>query len=186
MIYKILWAFRFVFLKLFWARCGCIGYIGKPVYLLGMRKVVIGNRVRVFPGLRLEVHNEGRLVIGDNISIGQDCHLTCGQKLAIGDGTVITNQVMITDIDHEYRQIGKPILEQGLLLSETIIGKNCFIGSGAKIQAGTVLGDHCVVGANSVVRGVFPFGSVIVGIPGHIIKQYTDESWVKMNYKSND
>ena len=63
------------------------------------------------------------------------------------------------------------------MLSETIIGENCFIGSGAIIQAGTVLGDHCVVRANSVVRGTFQFGSVIVGVPGKIVKKYENSEW---------
>ena len=79
---------------------------------------------------------------------------------------------MVTDIDHEYEDLNLPVAKQPLKVSKTYIGENCFIGSGAKIQAGTILGKHCVVGTNAVVRGVFPDYSVIVGIPAKIIKRY--------------
>ena len=79
---------------------------------------------------------------------------------------------MITDIDHDYNDITQPISKQNLIIKKTSIGENCFIGSGAKIQAGTILGKHCVIGANSVVRGHFPDYCVIVGVPARIIKKY--------------
>lgn len=63
-------------------------------------------------------------------------------------------------------------MNQGYILRETSIGEGCFIGYGAAIQAGSVLGRHCIVGTNSVVRGVFPDYSVIVGAPAKIVKKY--------------
>ena len=178
--YKILWGIRFVLMYFLWKKCGFPGYIGKPIFLMGLNKVNVGSRVRIFPGLRLEVHEGGTLNIGGNVSIGQNLHMTSGKKIGIGSGSVITANVVITDIDHEYKQVGKPVLEQGLLLSETVIGENCFIGSGAIIQAGTVLGDHCVVGANSVVHGSFLSGSVIVGAPARVMKQYRNGEWERV------
>ncbi|KAG7439595.1 trimeric LpxA-like protein [Guyanagaster necrorhizus] len=40
--------------------------------------------------------------------------------------------------------------------SEIVIGDDCWIGGGAKIQAGVVLGQGCTVGAGSVVTKNFP------------------------------
>jgi acetyltransferase-like isoleucine patch superfamily enzyme len=92
---------------------------------------------------------------------------------------------MITNIDHDYQQIAKPIWEQKLIIKETKIGENCFIGYGAVIQAGTILGKQCIVGANAVVRGTFPDYCVIVGIPAKIVKRYDEKSavWKKTNGK---
>jgi len=181
MIYKFLWAVRYLLLFPFFGRFAFPGYIGPTTFMMGISKAFIGKKVRIFPGLRLEVHGEGEIVVGDNVSIGQDFHITCGKRIDIGEGTVISGGVMVTDIDHQYQDYGVPILEQGHDYFETIIGKNCFIGLGARIQAGTVLGDQCVVGANSVVRGTYGNGSVIVGVPGRVVRKYEAESgsWVK-------
>jgi acetyltransferase-like isoleucine patch superfamily enzyme len=67
------------------------------------------------------------------------------------------------------------VLDQPAYWKQTSIGKNCFIGMGARIQAVTVLGDGCIVGANAVVSGSFPPYSVIVGVPGRVIKRHSAE-----------
>ena len=91
--------------------------------------------------------------------------------------------MFITNIDHQYTEIEKHILDQSLLAKRTDIGQNCFIGYGAVIQAGTILGKQCVVGSNSVVRGTFPGYCVIVGAPAKIIKKFNSNSqlWEKTN-----
>lgn len=45
------------------------------------------------------------------------------------------------------------------------IGNNVFIGSNCTILPNTVVGNNCIIGAGSVVRGVFPDNSVIIGNP---------------------
>jgi acetyltransferase-like isoleucine patch superfamily enzyme len=176
MYFKIFWVARALVYKLFLGSFGLPGYIGKPCFLLGFSKIYIGKRVRIFPGLRAEVHGNGRIVVGDNVSIGQNAHITCAGFLEIGRNTVMSGDVMITDIDHEFQEIGVPILDQPWKVSETVIGENCFIGLGARIQAGTRLGRHCIVGTSSVVKGEFQDYSVIVGSPARVVKVYCPES----------
>lgn len=136
------------------------------------------QRVRIFPGMRAEVHGAGKLVIKENVTIGQDFHVTCMAELVIDSGTIMSGGVMVTDIDHQYQDISRSVIDQPYVHSRTRIGKNCFIGMGARIQAGTILGDGCIVGANSVVRGVFEDHSVIVGAPGRVVKRYNKTSGV--------
>lgn len=83
----------------------------------------------------------------------------------------ISGNVFISNVDREYSEIGVPVLKQSLISRETIIGDNCFIGYGAMILPGTKLGRQCVVGANAVVKGEFEDYSVIVGVPGKVIKK---------------
>lgn len=172
MLFKIKWLLSAVFLTFFLKKIRFPSYFSFPIFFMGLSKVSIGKRVRIFPGSRIEVHGDGEIIIEDNVAIGQSFHITSASKLVIGQGTVISARVFVTNIDHEYGEIDTPILEQGLKISETYIGKNCFIGMGVAIQAGTKLGDNVVVGANSVVRGDFPSYSVIVGAPAKIIKRY--------------
>lgn len=187
MVYvKLIWCVRLFVISIFYKNIKFPGYLGKPLLLLGFNKVSFGKRVRVFPNSRFEVHGENSFIkIEDNVSIGQGFHITSGGPLQICSDTVISGNVVVTNIDHEYTMIGTPILEQPNLVTSTIIGKNCFIGFGAIIQAGTVLGKHCVVGANSVVRGKFPDYCVIVGCPARIVKRYnnTTNSWERTNPK---
>lgn len=170
--FKLAWAFRALLYKAFFGKLSLPSYIGPPTFLYRTQRMFFGRRVRIFPGLRAECHGNGRIFIHDNVAIGQGFHITCMGDLHIGEGTLITGYATITDIDHEYKSIELPILSQPMNFSKTEIGKNCFIGMGARIQAGTTLGQGCIVGANSVVRGEFPDHCVIVGSPARVIKRY--------------
>jgi acetyltransferase-like isoleucine patch superfamily enzyme len=173
MIQKILWGMRAVLLVPFFQYLGLPTYIGKPVFISGAKRISLGKRVRIFPGIRIETHGDNAAIsIKNNVAIGQNVHITAMGKLLIDEGSTILGNVFITDIEHSYTEIGKPVFDQTMLYRKTEIGKNCMIGYGAAIQAGTILGEQCIVGANAVVRGVFPPYSVIVGVPAKIIKQY--------------
>jgi acetyltransferase-like isoleucine patch superfamily enzyme len=180
---KLFWASRMFVLSVFYKNVKFPGYIGAPILLMGFKKVKLGKRVRIFPNARFEVHGEGIIDIKENVSIGQGFHVTSKGVLEICSGTVISGNVIITNIDHEYQDITRPVLEQPYLVKETIIAENCFIGYGVVIQAGTKLGRHCVVGANSVVRGTFPDYCVIVGSPARIVKRYdlVLQKWVRID-----
>lgn len=177
MILKLLWGLNALFYYPFVKIIRFPTYIGFPVFTYGLKNVMIGKRVRIFPGMRIEAHAQGSIVIGDDVAIGQNFHVTSSQDiLSIGAHTTISGNVFITNIDHEYRELDKHIMEQQFLIKHTSIGENCFIGYGAAIQAGTILGRQCIVGANSVVRGTFPDYCVIVGAPARIVKRYNFES----------
>ena len=180
---KLFWFIRAILFKPFFKKFGLPSYIGETTYLHGINKISIGKRVRIFPNVRLEVHGKNSsLVIEDNVAIGQNVHITSGENLIIGSSSTILANVFITNIDHDYQEIDKHILDQKMIIKRTVIGENCFIGIGAAIQAGTILGKQCVVGANSVVKGVFPDYCVIVGSPAKIVKKYNFETqrWEKI------
>ena len=146
-------------------------------YCYGTQNISLGNRVRIYPGCRMETHKGGQIIIEDDCSIAQNFHITSGDSpLVIGKKTTISGNVFITNIDHEYQKIDKHIMEQPMICKKTVIGENCFIGFGAAIQAGTVLGKQCVVGTNAVVRGTYPDYSVIVGVPAKVVKRYNKET----------
>ena len=171
-----MWVLREFVLSPTFGRLRMPSYLGPPVLLVGPKNIFIDRRVRILPGLRAETHFGGSIHIGENVSIGQNFHITAMGDVRIGAGTVIVGSAMVTDIDHDYRDINQTVLEQQFLHSRTEIGRNCFLGMGACIQAGTILGDGCIVGANSVVRGEFPAHSVIVGAPARVVKRYDYES----------
>jgi acetyltransferase-like isoleucine patch superfamily enzyme len=173
-------------LQAFLGKFGFLSYIGKPVFIGNFKRVFIGNKVRIFPGSRIEVlGNASSIIFKDNVSIGQNLHITSGmgQQLTIGESSTLAENVFITNIEHSYSEVDVHVLHQPLIGKYTEIGENCFIGYGAVIQAGTVLGKQCIVGANAVVKGVFPDYCVIVGVPARIVKRYDPRSgvWARTN-----
>ena len=187
-ITKAWWYVRTQITRWKYISVGQHSYVGKPLYI--QRKgVVIGNNVRVYPGMRAEMTCTGaRIVIEDNVSIGQNFHVVCYKGiLKIGMDTTISGNVFISNVDHSYKELGIHVLDQEMLYKETIISENCFIGYGTVILPGTKLGKQCIVGANSVVKGCFPDYCVIAGNPAKKVKQYDFKvkQWVKYRGKEN-
>lgn len=64
-------------------------------------------------------------------------------------------------------------------LVKTSIGADCWIGAGANIVGGVTIGDGCVIGAGAVVtKDIEPY-SIVVGIPGRVIKKRFTESVIE-------
>ena len=61
-------------------------------------------------------------------------------------------------------------------MSDTKIGRNCFIGVRSLILPGVTIGDECCIGAGSVVTKDIPSNSVAVGCPARVVK-----TGIKMN-----
>lgn len=181
-LYKTAWVVRAILFKCIFRSFSMPGYLGKPTFILGASRMSFGVKVRIFPGMRAECFDGGSLKVGDDVSIGQNFHVICSSELSIGSGCLISSGVFITDTDHQYSDVSLPVSHQPVAVRSTQIGENCFIGVGARIQAGTTLGRGCVVGANAVVRGSFPDHCVIAGMPARIIKRYDCDtaSWLRV------
>lgn len=180
---KYVWAARALVNKLFYGHIGNLTYMGKPCFVEGRKRIRIGSRTRIFPGIRMEAIGEGAIEIGNNVAIEQNCQINAAQKpLRIGNDVTIAGSVFITNVEHTYQNIDQSVMDQDLVVKDTVIGDGCFIGYGAVLQAGTTLGKHCIVGSGAVVRGDFPDGSVIVGVPARVVKQYdpTTGKWARV------
>lgn len=150
-------------------------YIGKPCFIEGRKRISVGNRTRIFPGIRMEAIGSGEISIGDNCAVEQNVHIISeGNRLTIGDNTTISANVFISNVDHQYEDINKSVMDQPLVEKKTEIGESSFIGYGASILPGTTLGKHCIVGSNAVVKGIYPDNCIIAGVPARIIKRMDD------------
>lgn len=65
------------------------------------------------------------------------------------------------------------------------IGNNVSVRAGAKIIGNVTIGDDVIIGANAVVVKDVPSHSVVVGVPGRIVKTRNsmNESWKRVNVK---
>jgi len=64
----------------------------------------------------------------------------------------------------------------GAILHGCTISDRVLVGMGAIVLNGAVVGEDCLLGAGTVVTEgtVIPPGSVVVGVPGKVIKQVTE------------
>lgn len=104
--------------------------------------VSIGDSVTIGPGLLV---NHGQVIIDGTTTIGPQCNVA--PFVTIGLDT------------------GGP----GPSLAGPTIGRNVFIGTGAKILGPIAVGDNSRIGANAVVLGDVPPNSTAVGVPARII-----------------
>lgn len=180
---KVVWVLRALVYKLRFKSVGMVSYIGKPVFMSGTKRVTIGNRVRIYPGIRMETIQGGEIVIRDNVSIGQNFHVIAEkEELVIGENTTISANVYLSNTEHEYTKLGVHVLDQDRTVRHTFVGRNCFLGFGCVILPGTILGNQCIVGANAVVKGEFESYSVIAGNPARLVKKYDSntDKWEKV------
>jgi serine acetyltransferase len=91
------------------------------------------------------------------ISLRANLDLTNPTGVHIDEGTYIAFHAVV--LAHDMSR---------LLMTDTYIGKNCFIGAHAIVMPGVRVGDGCVVGSGSVVTFDVPSHSVVAGNPAKI------------------
>lgn len=190
-----------------WRRVGIWGAIG-PNSRAGRRFGEFGrNSIIVFPADT--IFNERYIHIGEGTMIGAHVTLSAGMvpgqqcvtdpvvrigdRCLIGKGTGIVGHlsieigndvwtgqhVYITDQNHGYEDISRPISQQTMPEQPVVIGDGSWIGHGSVVLPGARIGRHVTIGANSVVVGELPDYSVAVGAPARVIRRYVDgEGWV--------
>lgn len=134
----------------------------EPPYKVSWKKIEIGNRVHIGCFARLEASSENaQLEIHDDVSIEQNSHIIFGSNLEIGKGTMISSNVLVTDTNHIFMK-GTAPKYNGLKITKTSIGENCFLGAGCKILAGCIMEDDVIIGSNAVVlNGRYTSGTYV-------------------------
>lgn len=114
------------------------------------------------------------VIIGKNVSIMDDCQISCCSSVTLGDGCLFGNNVFITDNyhgDNSLEQLSIPPADRPLFVKGGVhIGNNVWVGRNVCIMPGVNIGDGTVIGANSVVTHDIPAYSVAVGSPARVIK----------------
>ena len=122
-----------------------------------MGKIVLEAGASVWFGAVLRGDNEEiRLGRGSNIQDLCVCHTDPGYPLSIGENCTIGHRA---------------------ILHGCTIGEGSLIGINAVVLNRAVIGKHCIVGANTLIPEgkVIPDRSLVVGLPGRIVRELTDE-----------
>jgi acetyltransferase-like isoleucine patch superfamily enzyme len=112
-----------------------------------------------------------RIVIGNNVGIGEFASLGGVRVLEIGDEYIVGQYWSCHPKNHNYGDLNVSIRHQGVTRKGMKIGKNCWIGSKVTVLDGVHIGDGSIVAAGSVVTKSFPENSIIGGVPTKLLKK---------------
>ena len=154
------------------------------------KAIAIGAGVRLLPGVRIDIFDNGSIEIGANSSIGPwvilhasggklrigtDSVIQAGsvivaaESVAIGDGALIAEHVTIRDQDHAHGDRFKPIRLQGRVTGPIVIGEDVWLGAKVTVTRGVTIAAGTIVGANSVVTRSIERAGVYAGVPARLV-----------------
>lgn len=126
--------------------------------------VIIGKDCYIGPGAALR-GDWGQIILEDGCNVQENCtvHMFPGVTVLLKEGAHIGH---------------------GAIIHGATIGKNCLVGMNAVIMDNVQLGDECIVGTLTLIKEgeQIPSRSIVVGNPGKIIKEVSDEM---INWKTD-
>lgn len=127
------------------------------------------------------------VVLTGDVRLGQDTNIWFGcvirgddAPITIGAGTNIQDLTMVHADPGVPNIIGKGVtVGHHCVLHGAEIGDDCLIGMGAILLAGSRIGAGSIIGAGAVVKEGFvvPPRSLVVGIPGRVIREISEEQF---------
>ncbi|MDN5199975.1 acyltransferase [Fulvivirgaceae bacterium BMA10] len=172
--YTLKHRFRFWRQKKRLESCGQGVYFDKNIEIMRFPKnVSLGNHIVVKEGARICSCNErAKISIGDNTTIGYHTFIFASEKIQIGNDCLIAPFVYIVDSNHGTEK-GININTQPNTTAPVIIGKDVWIGTGAKILSGARIDDGAIIAAGAVVGSHVPANTIFGGIPAKKIGERT-------------
>ncbi len=143
-------------------------------YLAAHRDILDGLVDVEVPGHKLE----NNVWIGDGVELDEDAKLSgpllIGNHVKIEGGTKVREYTVIGDnvvvkrdnFLHRSVILDNTYVGPSCHIRGTVLGRNCDVKSGVRIDEGVVMGDDCLVGENAIINQgvlVFPFKTVDAG-----------------------
>lgn len=126
----------------------------------------------------------GAHVIGD-VTLGEDVGVWFGAVLRGDEEPIVVGaRTNVQDLCVFHTDMGFPLtvgagctVGHRAILHGCTVGDNTLIGMGAIVLNGARIGSDCVIGAGALVPEgkEIPDRSLVVGLPGRVVRQLTDE-----------
>ena len=162
----------------------------KPTTIFNEQYISIGHDTLIGPDVALSAGmvpgqkciSEIVVSIGDRCLIGRGSGIVGHYSITIGDDVWTGHHVYITDQNHGYEDVSRPISQQSQPERAVVIGDGSWLGHGTVVLPGVTIGKHVVIGANAVVTRDIPDYSVAVGSPARVVRRYdTELGWVTVD-----
>ena len=121
-------------------------FVSEAAYIVG--DVEIGEGSSIWPGAVIR-GDYGKIIIGKNCSIQDNCVLHTDDYLELGDNVLMTH---------------------GAVIHGGTIGNNVLIGVNAAVLESAHVGNYCLIGACALVLADanIPDQSLVIGVPGRV------------------
>ncbi len=188
-------ALRSVLYPKFFAECGRKVVIGRQVTFRHAFKIRLGDGVVIDDGAMVDAKGDanegvqldagvyvgrntllyckgGSIHCGAGVNFGANCTVFSSNRLTIGQGTMVGAYSYFLS-GGEYDPLSPvPFCEQDGMRTKgpLSIGANCWIGARVTVLDAACVGDHCVLGAGTVVTRPVPADSLVLGIPGRVVR----------------
>lgn len=129
-----------------------------------------GPRVEFRRGFRAEVAGSGTIRIGADSVMTYNVLIQCSTSIEIGERCAVGQSTIIVDGNHRFRDLSKPMLEQGYDFRPIRIEDDAAVTSKCTVIAD--VGTRAFVGANSVVLEPVPAYTVAGGIPAKVLDYF--------------
>lgn len=161
--------------------------VRRPIVVRGKKAFKFGYGLSTGRNCRIEIFDNGEIIMGDRCQIGDNCHLVASGRLRIGNDCLFASKVFVSDTSHGSYGIhgstpdSEPVARP-LIAEEVQIGDKVWLGENVVVLPGVSIGDGCVVGANSTVSRSLPASTISVGSPARPIKYFDESSgcWEKL------
>jgi acetyltransferase-like isoleucine patch superfamily enzyme len=145
---------------------------GNALEMFAEGRLEIGPQVVLEPGVWLTAAAPGRIVIGEGSFLNLTVQVAAMDLVEIGAHCMFANGCFITDANHRFDDLSKPVPWQGFTSKgPTRVGDNVWCGANVVITSGVTVGERCVIGANSVVTQDLPPYSIAAGAPAKVLKK---------------
>lgn len=148
-------------------------YLG-PGFSLDMPRggtLIVGQAVEFRRGFRAEFANpESTIIVGDATIFTYDVLVQCSTAIEIGQRCQFGQTTILLDAQHRFRDLTRPMLEQGYDFHPLRIEDDATVTSKCTIMSD--LGRRAFIGAGSVVTRPVPAYTVAVGAPARAIEYF--------------
>jgi carbonic anhydrase/acetyltransferase-like protein (isoleucine patch superfamily) len=127
---------------------------------------------------------ENATIVGD-VTLGKNTGIWFGavlradnDSITVGDGSNIQDNCVVHVSDKHPVTIGKNVsIGHGAIVHGCTIKDRVLVGMGAIILNGAEIGEDTIIGAGAVVteNKIIPPGSLVMGVPGKVIKELTED-----------
>lgn len=136
----------------------------------GMKELFDGEApesVSILPPMQIDFPKQ--MKFGKNIFINHSLTVMSIGGITIGDGTQIGPNVTIVTDNHDMDD------RMVLRCKSVSIGRNVWIGAGAKIMPGVAVGDNAVIAGGAVVVKDVPEDAIVGGNPAKVIRMIHED-----------
>jgi len=147
---------------------------------------VVGDRIFIA---------ENATVIGD-VTLADDVNIWFGavvradrDSIAVGVGSNIQDNAVVHTTPGFPVRIGAGVsVGHGAILHGCTIEDNVLVGMGAIVLNGAVVGEGSIIGAGAVVTEgkVIPRRSLVLGVPGKVVRETTPEQQEKIVHNARE